>query len=72
MQPPTPTEVRAVRLGLGLSQAEAAAIVHHKLRAWQKWEGGESAMHPALWELFRIKTGLQGSTEPGPHVPPAG
>ena len=25
------------------------------LRGWQQWEAGDRRMHPAFWELFRIK-----------------
>lgn len=56
---PTPAEVRAGREAAGLTQTEAARLVHSTLRAWQAWEAaeGDSArrMHPGLWELFRIK-----------------
>ena len=57
---PSPTEVRAAREAAGLTQAQAAALVHASLRNWQQWEQKEGAnarrMHPGLWELFRIKT----------------
>lgn len=52
---PAPAEVRAAREAAGLSQTAAAALVHTSLRAWQQWEAGERRMHPAFWELFRIK-----------------
>lgn len=53
---PTPDEIRATREQAGLTQAQSAAMVHANPRAWQKWEGGERRMHPAFWELFRIKS----------------
>jgi DNA-binding transcriptional regulator YiaG len=58
---PTPDEVRAARERAGLTQTQAAALVHTSLRAWQQWEAeagteGHRAMHPAFWELFTIKT----------------
>lgn len=58
---PLPEEVRAARDAAGLTQAQAAALVHATLRNWQQWEdttGGTNArrMHPGLWELFRIKS----------------
>ncbi|MCW5287482.1 helix-turn-helix domain-containing protein [Verminephrobacter eiseniae] len=61
MNSPTPVEVWAARERSGLTQTEAAALVHGTLRAWQGWEApeGEPAarrMHPGLWELFQIKT----------------
>jgi len=53
---PTPAEIRQARESAGLTQTQAAAMIHCGLRAWQKWEGGERKMHPAMWELFQIKT----------------
>lgn len=55
---PTPEAIRAAREGLGLTQTQAGAVVYAGLRAWQEWEAGARRMHPAIWELFRIKTGL--------------
>jgi len=60
---PSATEVRAAREAAGLTQAQAASLVYASLRNWQQWEQGEGAssarrMHPAIWELFRIKTRL--------------
>lgn len=52
---PTKEEVCAARAATGLSQTAAGALVHSSLRAWQDWESGERRMHPATWELFRIK-----------------
>lgn len=39
-----------------LTQAEAAKLVYSSLNAWSKWERGERKMHPAIWELFQIKS----------------
>ena len=60
---PTAAEVRAAREAAGLTQAQAASLVYASLRNWQQWEQGEGSsssrrMHPGLWELFMIKTGL--------------
>lgn len=55
-KPPDSEEIRARRQAAGLTQSEAAGLVHAGLRAWQKWEGGERQMHPAFWELFQLKT----------------
>jgi putative transcriptional regulator len=59
--PPTANEVKARRLAVGLTQTEAAELVHTKCRTWQQWEASEDSvthrqMHPAFWELFVIKT----------------
>ncbi len=51
----TPKEIKAARMEAGLTQGEAAALVHANLRSWQKWESGDRSMHPAMWELFRAK-----------------
>lgn len=60
---PSSAEVRAAREAAGLTQSQAAALVYASLRNWQQWEQGEGAsssrrMHPAIWELFRIKSHL--------------
>lgn len=59
LQPPTPEKIRAARERAGLTQTEAGALLHVNLRSWQKWEGGERAMHLAFWELFLLKTGVK-------------
>lgn len=56
---PMPEEVRAARETSSLTQTAAAVLVHTSLRAWQQWEAGDRRMHPAIWELFRIKTGKE-------------
>lgn len=68
---PTPAEVlRAreeiqARQGLGITAAQdwCAAALHTSRRAFQQWERGERKMHPAFWELFRIKSALIAHTE---------
>lgn len=60
---PAPEEIRQARNAAGLSQTAAAASIYSTLRTWQDWEAGKAAMHPGLWELFRLKvaTGNYGS-----------
>jgi DNA-binding transcriptional regulator YiaG len=53
---PTPTKIKSSREAAGLTQAQAAALVHSTQRSWQKWESGERRMLAAVWELFEIKT----------------
>ena len=52
---PKPEEIRAARDALGLTQTAAAALIYCTLRAWQDWESGERRMHPASWDLFRMR-----------------
>jgi len=56
---PTPAQIRAARLSVGLSQTAAAHLIGSKLRTWQDHEYGIARMHPGLWELFRHKAGLR-------------
>jgi DNA-binding transcriptional regulator YiaG len=53
---PTPAQIRAARQAAGLTQTEAAALIHSTYRAWQEWEGGRRRMHPGLWALFCLRT----------------
>lgn len=53
---PTSAQIKAVREALGISQTNAALLVHSRLRTWQQWEAGDRRMHPGLWELFKIKS----------------
>lgn len=55
MTNPTPSEIVALRKSSGITQTEAANLVYSKLRTWQGYEWGENDMHPAMWELFKIK-----------------
>lgn len=55
---PTPAEIRAARAESGLSQTAAARVIYCTLRGWQEWEAGNRRMHPAMWELWRIKVGI--------------
>lgn len=47
-----------LRLGITDAQDWCALAVHTKRRPWQQWETGERRMHPAFWELFKIKVAL--------------
>lgn len=56
---PTPAQIRAAREAAGLTQAAAAEVVYATLRTWQNWEASGAAgraMHPAIWELWLMKT----------------
>lgn len=53
----TPEKIKAARVAAGLTQAQAAALVHCGTTTWQGWELGTRKMHPAFWALFKIKVG---------------
>jgi putative transcriptional regulator len=55
MKTPTPQQIARTRNNAGLTQTQAAEMVHRNLRTWQKWENDESQIDPACWELFTIK-----------------
>lgn len=52
---PTPAEIRAMRDTAGLTQTAAADLIYTTCRVWQQWEAGDRRMHPAFFELFRLK-----------------
>ena len=54
---PSPAQILAARHAAGLTQTEAAERIYSTLRTWQSWEAGVRTMHPAMFELFIIKTG---------------
>jgi DNA-binding transcriptional regulator YiaG len=58
MNNPTPEQIKQARKDAGLTQTKAAALLYSTHRAWQKWEYGEARMRLAMFELFKIKTGL--------------
>lgn len=55
---PTPERIRRARDQAGLTQAEAAEVVHlaNPVR-WSEYERGVHGMTLAMWELFLVKTG---------------
>jgi putative transcriptional regulator len=57
---PTPSQIKRAREAAGLTLEQAGALVHTSLRTWQNWEtaadeDNHRRMHPATWELFRVK-----------------
>lgn len=60
---PTPAEVEAARKAAGLTESQAAAVIHASPRAWVGFETSATdgdlhrRMHPGLFELFLLKTG---------------
>ena len=55
--PPGPDVIKLGRSAAGLTQSQAAQLVHITAGAWQKWELGKAKMRPAIFELFMLKTG---------------
>lgn len=55
---PRSVEIRAARDAVGFTVREAARLIYCPDGAWKDWETGASRMHPAFWELFRMKTRL--------------
>ena len=53
---PSPATIRSSRLALGLTQAQAGALVGVTDRAWRYWEAGRRTMPVGIWELFQLKT----------------
>ena len=54
-QSPTPAEITALRASHGLTQAKIAQLLHANDRTWRQWEAGDRRMHPAFWELLKLK-----------------
>lgn len=52
--PPTPTEIRAARKTVRLTQAEAAEVVSVSQATWKKWEAGVHRMPPASFHAFQM------------------
>ena len=43
------------RRSYGLTQAQAAALIHVSTATWQQYEQSRRHMHPAFMELWTIK-----------------
>ena len=57
IQSPTPEEIKQAREKTGLTPPKAADIVYLDRTSWTRAEAGKVAMHPAIFELFLLKTG---------------
>lgn len=56
MTPPTAAQISAARERAGLSQQQAAALVHVDIRSWRRWELAERGVNLAAWELFLLRS----------------
>ena len=54
-QPPAPSRIKREREHSGMTPKQAGDLVHVSAEMWKKWETGATRMHPAFWELYRIK-----------------
>lgn len=52
---PKPDQIKSLRHKRGLTQKEAAELIFSSWRSWQDWENGARRMHPAFWQLFRLR-----------------
>jgi DNA-binding transcriptional regulator YiaG len=58
IQKPTPDQIREARKSAGLTQKQAADLVHaNSVVHWNTWENGRAGMSRAAWHLFLILTG---------------
>lgn len=71
---PSPAEIRQAREEAGLTQAQAAELIHATLRTWQNWEMPADTiehrrMHAGLFELFQAKLERPELFQVGAHFP---
>lgn len=52
---PKPDQILAARTAAGMTQKEAAELIHCHVNTWAQWENNERRMHPAFLELFQLK-----------------
>lgn len=55
---PTPEQITRERKSRGLTQGAAAAIINCTRDAWAKYESGARTLNPILWQVWRIRAGL--------------
>lgn len=51
---PNPNDIKIARGSL--TQKEASDLIYTTQARWSDYENGKSRMHPAVWELFLIKS----------------
>lgn len=49
---PIPAQIRAARERMGLTHAQAAALIGYRARSWYHWEQGTRTMRPVVWRSF--------------------
>jgi hypothetical protein len=60
---PAGDDMRAAREALGWSPAEAARPVFSTGQWWEDCEAGRKRCHPAVWQLWQLKTGEPATAE---------
>ena len=63
MNSPLPEEIKAARIGAGLTQLQAANLIGISRRVWQYYEFGDRKMSLNDWELFQIELELLPHTD---------
>lgn len=56
---PSPEQIKQARISAGLTQTQAAEMLHKSLRVWQNYELGDRNMNVATWVFFQIKLKYQ-------------
>lgn len=51
----TPDQIRSMRLGIDLTQTEAAAVAKVSPRTWAAWEGGSRPMPHSALDFFVLR-----------------
>jgi len=70
LKQPSPALITGMRISAGLTQAQAAEMVHlGSFKRWSEYERGVQAIDPARWELFVIKCGEHELYKPAKGVP---
>lgn len=59
----TPNRIRSWRLRLGLTQADAAALIGVSPAGWRKWEAADRGIPPPVERLLRLVESLPGARE---------
>jgi DNA-binding transcriptional regulator YiaG len=65
---PSADEIAALRAANGLTQAAMARLLHTSAGVFRQWESGNRRMHPAMWELLRIKLAHNTDSQPRPKT----
>ena len=53
---PTAAQISTAREQAGLSQQQAAELVHVDIRSWRRWELAERTVNLAVWEFFLLRS----------------